>query len=273
MKEFVPLVICSVFKNEARYMREWLEFHILVGVEKFFMYNNCSTDDYMSVLKPYIDAGIVVLTEWPLTSPSQMSAYEDFILMVHGYNVWQKPMIPRKTWCAFIDLDEFLYSPSHPSLPFLLSNIPHACSMGVNWRCFGSGNQDSYDSRPVIERFNMRPEVYKPNDHIKSIVRLDQRVYLGQDPHYFNCEFGTFSENGAIVPDAFTPHSSNTFCINHYVTKSKEEYLEKRGRGRADIPAAEDIFDWTMYDELNENLIEDNQIKKFLQQLQRRLLN
>ena len=153
----------------------------------------------------------------------------------------------------------------------LLNSIGQPCSLGINWRCFGSGGQDTYEDKPVIERFTLRPEIYKPNDHVKSIIRLDQRIYVGNDPHYFNCEFGTLGEKGNILSDAFSPHSSNVFCINHYLTKSKEEYLEKRGRGRADILKEEDIFDWTTFDELNEGTIEDNQIKKFLPELQRRL--
>jgi len=271
MSEFVPLVLCSIFKNEAKYLREFIEFHILVGVENFFLYNNNSTDNYLEILQPYIDTGIVHLTEWPIEPPCQLNAYRDFILMAQGYNTWQKPLIPRKTWCAFIDVDEFIYAPNHASLPALLNSIGQPCTIGVNWRSFGSGNQDTYDERPVIERFNLRPDNYEPNKHIKSIIRLDQRLYVGNDPHYFYCEHGTLGEKGNIISDAFSPSSSNIFCINHYVTKSKEEYLEKRGRGRADIPVKEDHFDWTMFNELNENLIEDNQIKKFLPELKRRL--
>ena len=37
--------ICAIFKNEAKYLREWIEFHKIVGVEHFYLYNNFSTDD------------------------------------------------------------------------------------------------------------------------------------------------------------------------------------------------------------------------------------
>ena len=44
--------ICAIFKNEAPYLREWIEFNHLVGIEHFYMYNNNSEDDYLVVLKP-----------------------------------------------------------------------------------------------------------------------------------------------------------------------------------------------------------------------------
>ena len=30
------LSLCAIYRDEARYMREWLEFHRLFGVERFF---------------------------------------------------------------------------------------------------------------------------------------------------------------------------------------------------------------------------------------------
>ena len=61
----MSLSICAVFRNEAPYLREWIEFHRIVGVEKFFLFNNRSEDDYKSVLTPYIESGLVELTQWP----------------------------------------------------------------------------------------------------------------------------------------------------------------------------------------------------------------
>lgn len=34
------LPICAIFKEEAPYLPEWIEFHRLMGVERFFLYDN-----------------------------------------------------------------------------------------------------------------------------------------------------------------------------------------------------------------------------------------
>ena len=44
------LSICAVYRDEAPYLREWVEFHRLVGVERFFLYNNDSVDEHREVL-------------------------------------------------------------------------------------------------------------------------------------------------------------------------------------------------------------------------------
>jgi hypothetical protein len=34
------LSICAIFRHEAPYLREWIEFHKLIGAERFFLYDN-----------------------------------------------------------------------------------------------------------------------------------------------------------------------------------------------------------------------------------------
>ena len=59
------LSVCSLFKNESRYLREWLEYHRLIGVDHFYLYDNASTDRSVQILQPYIRAGLVTLVHWP----------------------------------------------------------------------------------------------------------------------------------------------------------------------------------------------------------------
>ena len=69
------LSVCAIYRDEEHYLREWIEFHRLVGVERFYLYNNLSVDDHREVLAPYVEAGIVTVTDWT-DEPPQMSAYE-----------------------------------------------------------------------------------------------------------------------------------------------------------------------------------------------------
>src|SRR4029453_13855875 len=59
------LVIGCVFQDEARFLREWIEFHRMMGVQRFFLVNDRSSDNYQGVLRPYCDANIVQLFESP----------------------------------------------------------------------------------------------------------------------------------------------------------------------------------------------------------------
>src|ERR1700719_1704415 len=61
------LTACMKFKNAARFLSEWIEFHQVVGFEHFYLYSNNSTDNYIEALAPYCDEGSVTLYEWPHT--------------------------------------------------------------------------------------------------------------------------------------------------------------------------------------------------------------
>mgnify|MGYP002522247983 CR=1 FL=1 len=39
--------ICGIFKNESRFLKEWMEYYVMIGVDHFYMYNNNSEDDYL----------------------------------------------------------------------------------------------------------------------------------------------------------------------------------------------------------------------------------
>ena len=95
------LAIQAMFLNEARYLREWIEFHRLVGVERFFLYDHESTDGGAELLAPYVEEGIVVLHDWPV-HPGLLEANQDCI----------ERHCDDARWVAFMDIDEFLFSPT-----------------------------------------------------------------------------------------------------------------------------------------------------------------
>lgn len=55
------LAICAVFRNEAKNLSEWLEHHIREGVDHLFMVDQNSNDNFMPVVQPYIDGGLLTL--------------------------------------------------------------------------------------------------------------------------------------------------------------------------------------------------------------------
>ena len=59
------LAVCAIAKNEGPYFKEWIEWYLKQGVEKFYIYDNESTDCTKEVLAPYIESGVVDYTFFP----------------------------------------------------------------------------------------------------------------------------------------------------------------------------------------------------------------
>ena len=59
------LAVCAIAKNEGPYLVEWIEWHRKMGVEKFYFYDNESTDTTRRILEPYIKEGVVDYVYFP----------------------------------------------------------------------------------------------------------------------------------------------------------------------------------------------------------------
>ena len=224
--------VCAIFKNEAPYLREWLEFNHLVGVDHFYMYNNNSEDDFRTVLKPYIDSGLVTLVEWPYQQ-KQMECYMDCI---EKYSVETK-------WIGFIDIDEFIVPKSTDSIyEFLKPFEKKRGSVGVYWRLYGSsGRMDRDLNGLVTEDFTVCWPKYcdigkcfyntafgfnRDSVHNGLLHHTFWASWKGKDIPPVNIFDKICVANRHKATSADFP-----IQINHYFTKSFTEYAMKRSKG------------------------------------------
>jgi len=221
------LSLCAIIKDEAGYLPEWLEHHILQGVQHFYIYDNNSVDSTRTLLTTtYKD--FVTYTHW-LAEPGQLGAYVDCL------NKYGK----ETEWLAFVDSDEFIYSLE--PLRDALKQYEYASALAIHWRLFGSNGHKKKEQGLVVERFTKRAEEVNP--HVKSIVRPEFTIYP-LDPHAFKVEGTVVDERHlhlgphyAVSPDG----TAGKLAIYHYHTKSEEEARARWARPRADIGERRDF--------------------------------
>jgi glycosyltransferase involved in cell wall biosynthesis len=232
--------IAAIFKNEKPYILEWIAAHIVVGVDKFFIADNNSTDGTSELLAELEEKGIVNYIPFPGVEGEapQLPAYRK-IMELYGKDV---------DWIAFIDADEFLI-PSDNSLNLKLSldrvlKNKKAGAIAINWSIYGSSNLVKYESKPVLKRFTKRAAMDFPvNFHYKSIVRTEAYDNV-LNPHIFliKPEYDYVHADGEILRDSIKHGNGlsesviwSPVKLNHYVVKSRAEFENKIKRGRADI--------------------------------------
>lgn len=193
------LAVCALFRNEARYLDEWVRFHHAMGAQHFFLYDNNSDDDPRSVLAPFIDAGGVTLIPWPTPfhEGAQKKAYSDCLERTRG----------RFRWIAFIDIDEFLFSPTGRSLPAVLQSFAAHPGVVVHWQCYGSNGQQAAGDAPVTERFTRRaPTGWVRNRKVKSIVDPARAIEV-RSVHHFGYLDGAQAVDETGLPVGFRSKS------------------------------------------------------------------
>ena len=117
------LTVCAIAKNEGPYFKEWIEWHLSQGVDKFYIYDNESTDGTKDILKPYIEQGVVEYKYWP-GYRRQLAAYDD-CLEHHRFD---------SRWIAFIDLDEFIVPVRDKSIPDFLAVCGSRDKLACLWQ-------------------------------------------------------------------------------------------------------------------------------------------
>lgn len=244
------IAMVSISKNEAPYIKEWIEFHKLVGFTKFYFYDNESEDNTVDILKPYIDSGLV---EYTLIKGKgrQLDAYNDAIAKHKN----------ECRWMAFLDMDEYLM----PTKPFekvynVVSELIRkagkgAAGIGMNWCIYGSAHLEKKPKGLIMENFIYRSksgsETHWGNFHIKTICN-PRLVKNYISPHYPIYKLGGYSIN-----DSDGKRLWGWFChdvkwqnlrINHYYCKSKEQYIQKISRGFGDRVGEYDMKQFNDYD-------------------------
>ena len=224
------LGICAIVKNEGAYIHEWLTYHRVIGVERFTLYDNGSTDDTLAEVARF--GHPVDVIPWP-GSAQQVPAYRDMLANRTRY----------AEWVAFIDVDEFLLPTGQESVREVLASyedMPEVSSLYMHWLFFGSGGAKHADAAPVTQRFTRRaPEDFGPNRYGKSIVRLRYGADLF-NPHMIGRSGTMLTPYGFIVDtndngrQARTEH--NRLALAHYFCKSEEEWTARRALGRPALP-------------------------------------
>jgi hypothetical protein len=252
--------IGAMFKDEGPYLHEWVAFHLARGAEHFYLYDNGSSDNSLTVLEPFIKRGEVTLIHWPapITEGSQTHAANDAL---------RRAKVESK-WLTFIDIDEFLFSPKE-HLPEILREYEDEVGIEVNWVCYGSSRRTSTPAGSVRDSFLYRaPLQWGRNRQFKCIVKTEAASEKRHSDHLWNFSDRRRSVNERREPlgrrhsvsyrlerwlrnhfpqlhrraswrlplllnpyfHINRPVSAERFRINHYIVKSAQEYTEKKIR-------------------------------------------
>jgi hypothetical protein len=224
----MKVALVCIAKNEENYIGEWVNYHTKLGFDKIFIYEN----DWDCNL---ISENIVKIK---INGPrQQIPAYNHFI------NTYKN----EYDWVAFFDVDEFLVLKKHNNIKEFINDYRDESAIGVNWVFFGDNNQKEINEYSVISRFTKRQ--LQPNEHIKSLVNLKNVRTMYVHNHVGPC---VDTNRKRIDNTPFNPNGPiDVAQINHYFVKTKEEFIKKINRGRADTGTYRDGSDFEKYN-LNE---------------------
>lgn len=220
--------VCLIIRDENEYLEEWLRWHIGQGVEHFYIYDHGSKQpvkEFVLSLGAEISEKITVIDWSGMHKDAQPEAYNDCLNSYRG----------ESRWIGFIDADEQVRVKTGQSLPAFLRNYEDYAAMFAVWLTYNANGQINQASGTLRERFthisrddigaNRMGKVF-----VQPIFMREMVIHNGSPIRGFDV---VDEHKNRIAPYSLTANNatSELICIDHYYTKSYEEWLQKLNRG------------------------------------------
>ena len=243
------ICICTPVKNENRYIKEFVEHYKKYGIDKIFLYDNNNVDGERldNVIGEYIKKGFVEVLNYRGKIAPHLKVMNDCYLRY--YQIYD--------WLIFFDVDEFIHLSNYTNVKFYLQRDAFKkCEIiYLNWVYHTDNNLIYYDSRPLHIRFpevepNARNNVNRSRNCVKSILRGHIPNIVIKCLHKLTTKLkGCNGFGNPEVISGFHTYNSDFrfYYIDHYYSKSLEEFVEKLNKG----DALHGQSDWFKYVRVN----------------------
>ena len=211
------LILCAVFKNESHILSEWIQHYLQRGIDHIYLINDNSTDNYLHILEPYQD---------------KITLYHNDIItkevgrQIQIYDKYIRPILSTSKWAMILDLDEFMYSPTHQTIKEIIESHSSYSQIKIDWLHFGS-NGHEIQPISVVAGFTKRA-IFACNHEYYSHKTIFQTKFIN--------DFGVHEHHvhGLTIHLAYDDQRAPSLVINHYNLQSKDFYMNVKGT-RGDI--------------------------------------
>lgn len=226
--------VILLIKNENRYLREWLDWHLGLGFAHVYIYDNGEEEHVQEIIDGYtaeVQQKISVIDWTGHHNHIQQDAYNHFM---ENYKA-------DVHWGLFIDSDEFLRFTDGETTDvntFLKNYEDYTEVWGYEVE-YDANGQEKYEDKPVRERFTRQTDV-REGFYWKNFIqpnRIDG--FLMHYAYYDTTKHLLFRND---------ENNKNLFVIDHYYTKSWEEWQIKiKERGGADPNYHKELQEFFLY--------------------------
>ena len=235
--------ICLIIRDDQAYIREWIDYYLLIGIDHFYITDNKSNPPLREILSDYIEKGLVTY-KFDTRYKPQVAVYNECIK--HHKN--------DSTWIAFFDSDEFLVLKKHSNIKQFLNQYDNSedptnekiSAVCICWYLFGS-NSHQEKQQLMIPSYTKRSS---SSLHYKTIVRPNRVKRYGI--HCVDENVSGYYSVDETKHKVFGPRAygdkTNQSQLNHYVLRSQDDFIDKMKRGGGDDnpkPKKQDFFDTT----------------------------
>jgi len=224
----IKICICTIGKQENRYIIEFIEYYKKFGIDKIILYDNndLSGENFENITKKYINDNFVEIKNWRGINNPQKKIYKD--CYKNNYEKFE--------WLIFNDIDEYLYLKSYNNIKDYLSKkkFQNCENIQLNWLLYTDNNLIYYQNKSLKLRFKEKDPLIKKRNiskysNGKSILRGHIPNIKITNVHCISNKLKTCDGYG--IERKFLKPDYKYYYFKHYFCKSTEEFIDKLQKG------------------------------------------
>ena len=234
--------VLTIIKNEHLYLDEWIKYHLDLGINHIFIFEDIDSESHKEITDKYGDMvslnGIFsILDEYAKNKSLEWKATKkrnpQEIYVTRGLRYIKNTYKGQYDWCFVIDNDEFItIEKEGDSLQDVLSLYENYEAFVMQWKCYGANgyvNKPNYGDKGLVGTYTEEIKGYVPTKTLCSYTKTCYRL------NSFKSEYFLYLHQPSKLckwcrtnfeTDRTKPIYDNIY-IRHYITKSWEEYVWK----------------------------------------------
>ena len=235
--------IVTVIKNEQEYLDWWIQYHIDLGVDHIFIFEDYDSDSHRSIVEKYPEDKVTLESILVCLNGINKNEIVDlkktkknniqFTYIMNTLKYIKDRYVYKYDWAFVIDIDEYITLENETDkLSDVLSLYEDYDAVIIQWKNYGANGhvkKPDYGDKGLIGTYVKESEgcaMNKPELLTKTIYKLKKFYKLSflnthQPSDLANfCRTDFTKDRKAVVYDKI--------YLRHYITKSWEEYVWKK---------------------------------------------
>ena len=236
--------ILTIIKNEHEYLDEWIRYHIDLGIDRIFIFEDIDSESHKEITDKYGERVSLQNVDDILDDNEKLKTKE--LKLNKKFNPQhiyiRKGLLYLKSlneydWCFVIDADEYITQECPCELlSDILINYKSYDAIVLQWKCYGANGlikKPDYANKGIVDTYTTemcghipikKPFLTKVCYNLKTYKDLNFG-HVHQPSDMCNWCKPDFTKNREIIV-------FKNIYLRHYITKSWEEYIWKiRNRG------------------------------------------
>ena len=229
------IIMSTMVYNEDNYIRQWIEFHLNIGITRFIIYDNSKkknnnpltplsiekTSNLKKILRDFIEKGVVVLIEWSYKYRLNKSG-------ISGQTTQQNHSIyafRNSKYIGLFDIDEYINMQTNNNINIFIDSLIKTHKLNIN----------KLGSFRILNKNFRNPYNLSVNGYdFLSIYNCEEITKNGREKNFvIPKNVRTFSIHTITSGEQMFTIDSKYIYFNHYI------FLNKAIRGK-DISYLED---------------------------------